>query len=226
MLPDDQLPPGMGRLEGVFNAGVGGDRIQNVAFRLVGHGHGGGLTQNSDPEARAGSAGVEVTDNGDGEGGEEREELTGLMQALVDCGAAVKLWVVQMGTNNLTVKKGLVDRDVDAMKVLLRGLLAFPLTGVEEGRESMVLVTGLSYRRDVSRALVDEANKKLVVMVKELNEEVQRERVVFLPATDKVKTEEHLVDHVHLSLGGYQLWVRELFPAVVSLLEKVGGDPA
>ncbi|KXX78171.1 Platelet-activating factor acetylhydrolase IB subunit gamma [Madurella mycetomatis] len=173
MLPDSELPAGTGRLHGVLNAGVGGDKVQNIAYRLVGERH---------PE--------------DGE-----KDLAGLLEALVGCGPGrkegVKLWVVQAGTNNLSVKKGLVDTDRDAFQVVLRAL------------------------KDVARELVDEANKKLMDMVKGLNHEAGMDRVVFLPATDEVKTEEHLVDHVHLSLDGYRVWMRKLFPAVVGLLKEM-----
>lgn len=197
MLPDSELPAGTGRLRGVFNAGVGGDKVQNIAYRLVGGRH---------PE--------------DGE-----KDLGGLLGALVECaagrGEGVKLWVVQAGTNNLSVKKGLVDADRDALQVVVRALLKMPRP--EGGKESKVLVTGLFYRKDLARELVDEANKKLMDMVEGLNHEVGVDRVVFLPATGEVKTEEHLVDHVHLSLDGYQVWMRNLFPAVVGLL-KMGGE--
>ncbi|KAH6635883.1 SGNH hydrolase-type esterase domain-containing protein [Chaetomium tenue] len=170
------------RLDGcVFNAGVGGDKVQNVAYRLVG---------------------------GDGEGG-----LPGLLPMLA-AGGTVRVWVVQVGTNNLSVKKGLVDRDVDAWEVLVETLLGVNPTG----GECKVLVTGLFYRKDVSGELVDRANGKIRAVVKRLQEKYGVERVVFLAPAAGVRTEEHLVDHVHLNLEGYQLWMAGLFPAVHALL--------
>ncbi|KAL2128970.1 hypothetical protein VTI74DRAFT_8409 [Chaetomium olivicolor] len=179
------------RLERVFNAGVGGDQIQNVAFRLVGE---------RCPE-------------------DEEKDLPGILPVLAECGS-VKLWVVHVGTNHLSHKKGLRDRDRDALAVLLRALLG---VNPRAGPGCRVLVTGLFYRKDVPRALVDETNAKLERVVKGLNEVLGEERVVFLHAVEEVKTEEHLVDHVHLNLEGYQLWVRRLFLKVVEMLHEREG---
>jgi platelet-activating factor acetylhydrolase IB subunit beta/gamma len=183
------LGPGitLKRIDKVFNAGVGGDRIQNIAYRLAGGPH------LDDPTNQPG--------------------LPALLPLLAACGS-VRLWVVQAGSNNLTPKRGLKDADRDALRVLVAALLRVE----PEGRECRVLVTGLFYRLDVKRELVDEANEKVRGVVRVLNEEFGGERVVFLPAAKGVKAEEHLVDHVHLSLEGYQVWMRELFPAVVGLL--------
>lgn len=193
MLADADLPTGTtGRLRRVLNAGVGGDRVQNVAYRLV---------------------------------GAEGDHLPGLLEALVEChghggggGCGVRLWVVHAGTNNLSAKKGLADGDRDALRAVVRALLGMPFPG------SKVLVTGLFYRKDVPPELVDEANGKLMGMVTGLNQEVEGDRVAFVPAPGTVKAEEHLVDHVHLSLEGYRLWVRELFPAVVRALNGMEED--
>ncbi|EAQ91615.1 predicted protein [Chaetomium globosum CBS 148.51] len=126
----------------------------------------------------------------------------------------VRVWVVQVGTNNLTVKTGLGERDVDAWEVLVETLLGVNPTG----GECKVLVTGLFYRKDVSGELVDQANGKIRAVVKRLQEKYGADRVVCLAPAAGVKTEEHLVDHVHLNLEGYQLWMAELFPAVNALL--------
>ncbi|KAL2019058.1 hypothetical protein VTK56DRAFT_10162 [Thermocarpiscus australiensis] len=87
----------------------GGDRIHNVAYRLVGDRH---------PE--------------DGERG-----LTGLLPLLAAC-ESLRQWVAHIGTTNLSPKKGLSYLDWDALWVM----------------------------KDVSRELVDEANVKLVDVVK------------------------------------------------------------
>ncbi|KAH6838553.1 SGNH hydrolase-type esterase domain-containing protein [Chaetomium sp. MPI-CAGE-AT-0009] len=184
---DDAAPaPDPRRLDRVFNAGVGGDKIQNVAYRLVG-----------------------------AEGEEDR--LPGLLPMLAACGT-VRLWVVQAGTNNLSPKKGLVERDCEALEVLVGTLLGVNPTG----GECKVLVTGLFYRKDVSAELVDQANGKIMAVVKRLQERCGEDRVVFLAPAAGVKTEEHLVDHVHLNLEGYQLWTAELFPAVKAILDSMG----
>jgi platelet-activating factor acetylhydrolase IB subunit beta/gamma len=138
---------------------------------------------------------------------------------LAACGT-VRVWVVQVGTNNLSPKKGLVYKDCQAWEVLVETLLGVNPTAT--GGECKVLVTGLFYRKDVPVALVDQANGKIMAVVKRLQEKYSVDRVVYLPPTAAVKTEEHLVDHVHLSLEGYQLWMTELFPAVRAVLESGG----
>ncbi|KAK4245709.1 hypothetical protein C7999DRAFT_42793 [Corynascus novoguineensis] len=182
------------RLHGVFNAGVGGDRIQNLAYRLVGSGNDA---------------------NADTETGEIN--LPGLLPVLAARGTA-KVWVVHAGTNNLSPKKGLSDGDADALRRVVGAVLQ---ANPEKGR-CKVLVTGLFYRRDVSKELVDLANDKVKRAVEMLQEQCGTERVTYLPPAAAVKPEEHLVDHVHLSLDGYQLWAEELFPKVASILDSVG----
>lgn len=137
------------------------------------------------------------------------------MLPLLAAFGSIRLWVVQAGTNNLSPKKGLTDADRDALRVLLETLLD---VNPADGEECRMLVTGLFYRKDVANELVDEANAKICGVVRVLNDKFGSERVVFLPASAEVKTDKHLVDHVHLTLDGYRLWIKELFPAVMSLL--------
>ncbi|KAK0702244.1 SGNH hydrolase-type esterase domain-containing protein [Lasiosphaeris hirsuta] len=175
------------RLKGVLNVGVGGDKIQNIAYRLVG---------DADPDPS--------------------KTLSGLAAALA-AHNSVKLWVVQAGTNNLSPKMGLTDADCKAMGVLLRGLLRLS----SPQPESKVLLTGLFPRTDISVNLVDIANQKLAAMAREVNLEIGKESIFFLPPTKGVETQKHLEDHVHLNLHGYTIWVEELLPAVAGLLEKI-----
>ncbi|KAK3688637.1 SGNH hydrolase-type esterase domain-containing protein [Podospora appendiculata] len=175
------------RLQGVLNVGVGGDRIQNIAYRLVG---------NSSPDPA--------------------KDLPALAP-LLEARKSVKLWVVHAGTNNINPKKGLTNAHRDALRVVLRALLKISSAQVD----CRILVTGLFPRLDVPGPLMDEANVKLLSMVRDLNAELGKERVVFLPATEEVKTDKHFVDHVHLGLEGYKIWTKALFPAVTDLLRKV-----
>ncbi|KAK4459697.1 platelet-activating factor acetylhydrolase IB subunit gamma [Cladorrhinum samala] len=161
------LPEGLGdesRLANVFNAGVGGDKIQNMAYRLLG-----------DPENKLPS-----------------------LAACIEQLKSVKVWVVHAGTNNLTPKRGLSDQDADALEVLLMAV------------------------KDVSDEMVDAANSKLERVVGKLNDlEEGKGRLSFFPAAQGLNKDEHLVDHVHLTLEGYRIWVRELFPEVLRTLKEV-----
>jgi platelet-activating factor acetylhydrolase IB subunit beta/gamma len=181
--------PPMTRLTRVFNAGVGGDKIQNIAYRLVGAPHPDDVTQN----------------------------LPGLLPMLARCGT-VRVWAVQAGTNNLSPKQGLRDVDVAALGVLVETLRGVGLWG---GEGCGVLVTGLFYRKDVSVELVDKANEKVGGLCKGLEQRFGEGRVRYLHPTAAVKVEEHLVDHVHLSLDGYRVWAEELFMAVSGMLREL-----
>jgi platelet-activating factor acetylhydrolase IB subunit beta/gamma len=180
--------PPMTRLTRVFNAGVGGDKIQNIAYRLAGAPH---------PN-------------------EEDRNLPGLLPMLARC-ETVRVWAVQAGTNNLSPKQGLRDADVAALGVLVETLLGVNPRGGDCG----VLVTGLFYRKDVAVELVDKANEKVRGLCKGLEERFGQGRVRYLHPPTAVKVEEHLVDHVHLSLDGYRLWAEELFMAVSGMLREL-----
>lgn len=178
--------PGESRLDNVFNAGVGGDKIQNMAYRLLG-----------DPENKLPSLAASI------------EQLQ-----------SVKVWVVHAGTNNLTPKRGLSDQDADALELLLRAVLK--IEGAPGVIRPKLIMTGIGYRKDVSDEKVDGANSKLERVVRKLNDvEEGKGRLSFFPAAEGVNKEEHLVDHVHLTLEGYRIWMKELFPEVVKTLKEM-----
>ena len=184
------LPEGLGdesRLANVFNAGVGGDKIQNMAYRLLG-----------DPENKLPS-----------------------LAACIEQLKSVKVWVVHAGTNNLTPKRGLSDQDADALEMLLMAVLKIEGAPGLRARPKLI-VTGIGYRKDVSDEMVDAANSKLERVVGKLNDlEEGKGRLSFFPAAQGLNKDEHLVDHVHLTLEGYRIWVRELFPEVLRTLKEM-----
>lgn len=79
------------RVSGAFNAGCGGDRIENILYRLIGV-------------------------SNDAETG---ETTTGLRETLMKRAGEVKLWVVDAGTNDLTRRKGLTPKSILALRELL-----------------------------------------------------------------------------------------------------------
>ncbi|KAK4239420.1 hypothetical protein C8A03DRAFT_32520 [Achaetomium macrosporum] len=83
MISDEKLSAlGLRRLDRVFNAGVAGDKIENLAYRLAGAPH------PEDPE----------------------KDLPGLLPILARCGT-VRVWVVHIGSNDLTPEGGLASED-------------------------------------------------------------------------------------------------------------------
>jgi platelet-activating factor acetylhydrolase IB subunit beta/gamma len=169
--------PPITRLDGVFNAGVGGDKIQNVAYRLV---------------------------------GDEERGLPGLLPMLAQCGT-VKVWVVHVGTNNLSAKHGLGFENTKALEVLIEALLSV---------SPKVLVTGLFDRKDMPPGAVWQANDAMKGVGNVLMDRCGS-RVLFIPRPLEFKMDEHLEDHVHLNLDGYRLWVENLFMSVVAALNQV-----
>lgn len=217
------------RISGVFNAGCGGDTIENVLYRLV----------------------------GDQSHGEPEKNLIGLADALSVHDNKVQLWIVHVGTNDLHKKKGLTDKSVLAMRVLLTTLFEI------SGPQTHILVSGIFYRTDIRRELVDQGNEKLKRLVSELSdvngvlaqhkggqpgtdmderqdsgqsttEEVQNNimgdtaidtenpspRIEFLCGSDNIDPDQHLDDHVHLNLHGYQIWTKTLLPKANELLAR------
>ncbi|KUI53056.1 hypothetical protein VP1G_00459 [Cytospora mali] len=103
--------------------------------------------------------------------GDPEQDLMGLAEALSTPKRKhkVKLWVVQAGTNNLHPKKGLTDQSVQAFGVLLESILNISDVSTH------ILVTGLFYRKDIKKELVDQANTKLKNLVDEIAREIAPE---------------------------------------------------
>ncbi len=174
----EKYPEHQRRLHGTFNAGVGGDKIQNVIYRLV---------------------------------GDEEKGLPALLPILAP---SVREWVVHIGTNNLVKKKGLSARDLVALEELVKVLLT-----VSPGNR--VLLTPLFDRTDMlpdkdgDVDVVDIANKNIKGIVERLKVAGFAVECMERPL---IKTKDHLEDHVHLNLEGYQLWMEKVFPKVYERL--------
>lgn len=132
------------RLSAVLNAGCGGDKYENILYRLVG-----------DEEPSSDDA---PSKDGDG----QEQPSHSLVDALSKRQTQVKLWVIHAGTNNLHKKKGLSEPSLLAMQVLLTTLLHI------SAPETHILVTALFYRTDIRNDLVDQANAKLKEIVEGL----------------------------------------------------------
>lgn len=225
------------RMEGIANFGCGGDKIQNILYRVVG-------------ETNLEGLGHAMRGSGPPKGGIVRRW-------------SQKMWVIHAGTNNLHPKQGLRDVDLRAMDVLLRTLHHLSRRGTK------FLVTGLFYRKDIPRELVDKANVDLQDLVARLDQELpeapqstqgshnthsrvdsgisavgsskttnqphiagqvteaspawDRENgtVRFLPAPRMGDDlEDWLEDKVHLHLHGYQKWMRTLLPKIHEMLPR------
>lgn len=163
-------------LPNTLNAGVGGDKIENVLYRLD----------------------------------------LGFLDLLKKKQVEIKLWVVVVGTNNLTPKRGLRVEEIERYKRLLQVLFeAFP--------KSKAIVCEIFKRKDVKDELVEESNVQLKEMIRVLNVWMEKEYVVWLDAPtalgEGMEKERFLVDHVHLNEEGYGVWDETLNGKIQLLLE-------
>lgn len=218
---DDTDVTPIARIQGVANFGCGGDKIENVLYRVM---------------------------------GDASKDLKGLARELHPrTGGCLtkrrnqKLWVIQVGTNNLHKKHGLRDADLRSMDILLRTLHHLSRPGTK------FLVTGLFYRQHIPNGIVDQANDALQSLVASLCQEFpeapnpkgqsrggkgrrgtshkrddsgisggpwDRDNGIFsfLPAPQI--GDELLEDHVHLLKKGYQKWMQTLLPKVHEMLRS------
>ncbi|KAF6788430.1 acetylhydrolase [Colletotrichum musicola] len=167
--------PALHRLEGVFNAGVGGDKIENLVYRLVG------------------STDVD-------------RPLDSLLDLLRQ--RKVRVWVLHVGTNNLHPKRGLKEKHLDLLRLVVGALL-------EAG--GRVLLVGLFRRRDVGDDLVGEATEGYRRIAREF-EARESGRVEFVEPSE-VEMDRCLEDHVHLNEEGYRVWGEMLMKRVLAAVD-------
>ncbi|KAF6816023.1 acetylhydrolase [Colletotrichum plurivorum] len=168
--------PVLRRLECVFNAGVGGDKIENLVYRLVG------------------STDVD-------------RPIDSLLDLLRQ--RKVRVWVLHVGTNNLHPKRGLREKDLELLRLIVGALL-------EAG--GRVLLVGLFQRRDVGDGLVGEANEGYRRIVREFGSSVE-----FVEPAE-VEMDRCLQDHVHLNEEGYRVWGEVLMKRVVAAVDDSRDD--
>lgn len=218
---DDTDAAPIARVQGVANFGCGGDKIENVLYRVLGGDEPilKGLAQELHPSSKSCLA--------------KRRNRN------------LKLWVIQAGTNNLHKKHGLRDADLHSMEILLKILHLLSRPGTK------FLVTGLFYRRNIPTGLVDQANDALQSLVARLDREftgapkpTEQSRggtgrsgashnrndsgisgspwdrdngtFSFLPAPQV--DNDLLEDNVHLRKEGYRKWMQTLLPKVHEML--------
>ncbi|EPS43922.1 hypothetical protein H072_2038 [Dactylellina haptotyla CBS 200.50] len=158
-----------------FNLGVGGDKIENVLYRL-------------------------------------NEGYITLLTT-----RTTKIWVVHIGSNNLSVKRGLrPDIELSNYRILLQTLLLL-------SPKSVVFVTGVFRRKDVKDEIVRESNEGIIKMVEDMNapsrESGREERLVWVPPAEAVDFDV-LADQAHLNEDGYRIWDEDLYPRVIEALNK------
>ncbi|KAM7191484.1 hypothetical protein V8F33_008835 [Rhypophila sp. PSN 637] len=192
------------RLRNVLNLGVGGDKFQNVAYRVI----------------------------GDDKSIDASEALEGYVGYLTRM-KSVKLWVVHAGTNNLRAKTGFTNEDIDVLSKLLRSLLLIPSNEQGEAK-SRILLTGMFPRTDAAGKWVQSSNEKIEALAKNLNrdpelakgcivkdgESVKVNRIIYLsPSTVIGDKDQYFVDKVHLNREGYEEWMKDLVPFVMGMLD-------
>lgn len=233
---DDPDAAPISRIQGVANFGCGGDKIQNILYRVVG-----------DPAANLKGLAQELQTANAGNLPNRRN---------------LKLWVIQAGTNNLHRKHGLREADLHAMDVLLRTLhhlshpgTKFLVTGLfyrrdipnelvdrandalqslvdrldqeyretpqptepSQGRERR---NAFSHNRDDSGIGGVSSSKTMDQSHTSSIKDHDNDTFTFLPAPRIEEFSEWLEDNVHLHKEGYQKWMQTLLPKVHGMLRK------
>ncbi|KAK4160713.1 SGNH hydrolase-type esterase domain-containing protein [Cladorrhinum sp. PSN259] len=188
-----RLPPGH-----ILNCGVGGDKIQNVAYRLLGDAE-KELPSLAEEIAKLNSvkvwlihAGTNNLTSKRGLSDSDAEALRVLVKAVLKVqeapGGIKKTRVIVTG---LFYRKDVPDEKVD-----------------EANKKIQNVVGRLNDEEEVGHGGDDGL--------------AGEGRVSWLDPPPGIKKEEHLDDHVHLNLEGYRIWVGEvMYPAVSKVLREV-----
>ncbi|KAK3902255.1 platelet-activating factor acetylhydrolase IB subunit gamma [Staphylotrichum tortipilum] len=188
--------PNAVRFDRAFNAGVGGDKIENLIYRLVGS-----------------------------EGNEDEEKnLPGLLPLFAEIGT-VKMWVLQIGTNNLSPKKGMPAAYESMLQKVIAALLSIRR---KDGAPSYVVATSLFPRKDVPTKFVRAANEWVKEASKFGQSQFGEGILDYLEAPMEFETGEelseevakYLDDHVHLNRDGYRVWAHTLYGRVQAEMEQ------
>lgn len=202
--PAQQLPaiPPPLRRPGVFNAGVVGDGVMNVIYRLQGS---GGPANRNAPEAPRTTTTPELED----------------LFAALGSRRHVRLWVVHVGANDL-----LPSRPWDPLPLYVLLELLFR----NSSPSAKVLLTGLFHAAGagvVPDGCVDRLNAQYRWAVEHFGRRYGAERIQFLAAPPEYSRDAHLAQGPHLealcsqdlNLAGYRMWARHLVPKMWQMMQ-------
>lgn len=224
---DDADAAPIARLQGVANFGCGGDKIENVLYRVIG-------------DASMNLRGL-------------AQELYPLTGGGLTKRRNQKLWVIHAGTNNLHKKHGLRDADLHSMDILLRTLhhlsrpgTKFLVTGLfyrlhvsnglvdqaNDALQSLVARLDLEFSGAPNPADRSHGGKGSGGTSHNRDDSGisggpwDRDNGIFsfLPAPQIGN--KLLDDHVHLLKEGYQKWMQTLLPKVHGMLRTPPPDTA
>ncbi|KAL1867909.1 hypothetical protein Daus18300_006184 [Diaporthe australafricana] len=205
-----ELP--ISRMDGVANFGCGGDKIENMLYRLIREPASGlrGLLWELNPPA----------------GGTSAQQKP-------------KLWVISAGSNNLHRKKGLTAGSLHVLDIMLRQLYQanqlgskFLLTGlfyrkdipnglVDEANTKMKeLVTKLEMAI-FGHSIESASAAKLASDRHEDFWDRSNATFRFLPAPNMDDPDKLFEDHVHLNEEGYRRWMQTLLPKVDEMVRSI-----
>lgn len=200
----------------VANFGCGGDKIENMLYRLVGD-------ANNDLKGLV----LKLSSSKGGMAARKRQ----------------KLWVVQAGSNNLHSKKGLTDASLKALDILLRLLFQandpgskFLLTGLfyrKDVPNDLVDKANTAMKELVAKlekAKLEPSNNSASPARLASDHHLHEHGTPtplwdradgtfrFLPAPEMDVLDTLFEDHVHLNESGYRKWMQTLLPKVDEML--------
>lgn len=193
--------PSPSRRHGVFNAGVMGDNIMNVIYRLQG------------------SGAERIYQNPKVPNILKTPELEGLFSALL-AKENIKLWVVHIGANDI-----LPNHQWDPLPLYVLLELLFR----NSNDKAKVLLTGLFYAANVPSEYIDRLNLQYMRTVEYFSSRYGAERIQFLLAPREFDRKIHLDQGPHLeglysqdlNADGYRVWIKQLVP---KMWQMVGLD--
>jgi hypothetical protein len=181
-----------------WNAGVGGDKNENVIYRLC-----EGLYDTLE------SANAQPQDD-NGEAAEVKEKK-----------CDISLIILTSGTNNLHPKHPFNSADIVDWTLLLQSCLYI-------APRATILACDVFYKRGIPDRIVDEGNEMLKGVVEEVNREreesarKQVEKVKWVEARQLLKGEMFEDDRVHLNKEGYGVWDEVLWPHIIEAFGRSG----
>lgn len=152
----ESLEP-LNRISGAFNAGCCGDSIENTLHRLIGYDN---AKTKENPFYRL----IQSSKRRDARG---KGTVLGLRDVLSMRKSEVHLWVIDVGTSSFGETENLNEESMSALREIL--LTIFGMSSPS----TLVLLTGIPYRLDTNREVIDKANEQLLALTLEVAHDIQ-----------------------------------------------------
>lgn len=145
------------RISGAFNAGCCGDSIENTLHRLMGYDN---AKAKDNPLYRLIRPSRQKAAKGKG-------TVPGLRDVLSMRKGEVYVWVIEVGTSSFGETENLNEESLSALREII--LTIFGMSSLS----TLVLLTGIPYRLDTNREVIDKANDELLALTCEVAHDIR-----------------------------------------------------